>query len=65
LSAKGEREEGSVVLKAAARSANDSPLGNLDSRVQAAQLDYDKPDTLSSAFKVLTNSSYLLHFSPT
>jgi uncharacterized protein YbjT (DUF2867 family) len=51
LSAKGEREEGSVIVKAAARSANDSPLGNLDSRVQAAQLDYNKPDTLSSAFK--------------
>jgi uncharacterized protein YbjT (DUF2867 family) len=43
LSAKGERKD----IKAAARSANDSTFRNLG--VQALELDYNKPDTLSAA----------------
>ena len=43
LSAKGERKD----IKAAARSANDSTFRNLG--VQALELDYNKPDTISAA----------------
>jgi len=45
LSAKGERKD----IKAAARSANDSTFRNLG--VQALELDYNKPDTLSTALR--------------
>jgi uncharacterized protein YbjT (DUF2867 family) len=45
LSAKGERKD----IKAAARSANDSTFRNLG--VQALELDYNKPDTLSAALR--------------
>ena len=51
-SAKGERggkEEG-VVIKAAARSANDSTFEKFGG-VQVVQLDYNKPDTLTSALR--------------
>ena len=46
LSAKGG---GDIIVKAAARSANDSTFRNLG--VQVVQLDYNKPDTLSSALR--------------
>src|ERR687885_863358 len=50
LSAKGERGEGEdMIVKAAARSTNDSTFRNLG--VQVVQLDYNKPDTLSSALR--------------
>jgi uncharacterized protein YbjT (DUF2867 family) len=49
LSAKGERKEEDVIIKAAARSANDSIFRNLG--VQAIELDYNKPDTLSAALR--------------
>ena len=45
LSSKGERKD----IKAAARSANDSTFRNLG--VQALELDYNKPDTLSAALR--------------
>ncbi len=45
LSAKGERKD----IKAAARSANDSTLRNLG--VQVLELDYNKPDTISTALR--------------
>jgi uncharacterized protein YbjT (DUF2867 family) len=50
-SAKGERggEEG-VIVKAAARSADDNTFGNAGG-VQVVQLDYNKPDTLATAFR--------------
>ncbi|HZA07939.1 MAG TPA: SDR family oxidoreductase [Nitrososphaeraceae archaeon] len=47
LSARGGEED--IIVKAAARSANDSTFRNL--RVQIVQLDYNKPDTLSSALR--------------
>jgi len=47
LSAKGEKED--TIVKAAARSANDSTFRNLG--VQVVPLDYNKPDTLSSALR--------------
>jgi len=49
LSAKGERGEQDMIVKAAARSANDSTFRNLG--VQVVQLDYNKPDTLSAALR--------------
>src|ERR687886_1925943 len=49
LSAKGERKEEDVIIKAAARSADDSIFRNLG--VQAIELDYNKPDTLSAALR--------------
>jgi len=49
LSAKGERQEEEMIIKAAARSANDSTFRNLG--VQTVELDYNKPDTLTAAFK--------------
>lgn len=49
LSAKGERHEEEMIIKAAARSANDSTFRNLG--VQTVELDYNKPDTLTAAFK--------------
>jgi NAD(P)H dehydrogenase (quinone) len=48
LSAKGQKEE-DVIIKAAARSANDSTFRNLG--VQAVELDFNKPDTLSGALR--------------
>jgi uncharacterized protein YbjT (DUF2867 family) len=45
VSAKGERKD----IKAAARSANDSTFRNLG--VQALELDYNKPDTISAALR--------------
>jgi uncharacterized protein YbjT (DUF2867 family) len=49
-SAKGERQEGrDMIIKAAARSADDSTFRNLG--VQAVELDYNKPDTLSAALR--------------
>jgi uncharacterized protein YbjT (DUF2867 family) len=47
LSAKVERGYEDMIVKAAARSANDSTFRNLG--VQALELDYNKPDTLSAA----------------
>ncbi|HEY6884939.1 MAG TPA: SDR family oxidoreductase [Nitrososphaeraceae archaeon] len=47
LSAKGQKED--IIVKAAARSANDDTFRNLG--VQSVQLDYNKPDTLSSALR--------------
>jgi uncharacterized protein YbjT (DUF2867 family) len=49
LSAKGERQEEEMNIKAAARSANDSTYRNLG--IQTVELDYNKPDTLTAAFK--------------
>ena len=49
LSVKGERQEEEMIIKAAARSANDSTFRNLG--VQTVELDYNKPDTLTAAFK--------------
>jgi uncharacterized protein YbjT (DUF2867 family) len=49
LSAKGERQEEEMRIKAAARSANDSTFRNLG--IQTVELDYNKPDTLTAAFK--------------
>src|ERR687885_406341 len=48
LSAKGEKGEG-MIVKAAARSANDSTFRNLE--LQVVQLDYNKPDTLSATLR--------------
>ena len=48
LSAKGQKEE-DVIVKAAARSANGITFINL--AVQALEFDFNKPDTLSAAFK--------------
>ena len=47
LSARGGGED--IIVKAAARSSNDSTFRNLG--VQVLQLDYNKPDTLSSALR--------------
>ena len=49
LSVKGEKGEEGMIVKAAARSANDSTFRNLE--VQAVQLDYNKPDSLSTALR--------------
>ena len=51
-SAKGDRggKEEDVVIKAAARSANNSAFEKFGG-VQVVELDYDKPDTLSSALR--------------
>jgi uncharacterized protein YbjT (DUF2867 family) len=49
LSVKEERGEEDMIVKAAARSANDSTFRNLG--VQVVQLDYNKPDTLSAALR--------------
>src|SRR5919198_907394 len=50
LSAKGERGEGEdMIVKAAARSTNDSTFRNLG--VQVVQLDYNKPDSLYAALR--------------
>ena len=43
LPAKGEKGEEDMIIKAAARLANDSTFRNLG--VQVVQLDYNKPDT--------------------
>jgi uncharacterized protein YbjT (DUF2867 family) len=48
LSAKGQREE-DIIVKAAARSANDNTFRNLGAQV--VQLDYNKPDSLSAALR--------------
>src|ERR671932_886208 len=48
LSAKGQKEE-DMIIKAAARSANDSTSRN--SGLQAVELDFNKPDTLSAALR--------------
>src|SRR2546423_4583442 len=47
LSSKTEQD---VTVKAVARSANDSIFGSFR-RVQLVQVNYNKPDTLSAAFK--------------
>src|ERR671933_469429 len=60
LSAKGERKEEDVIIKAAARSANDSIFRNLG--VQAIELDYNKPDTLSAALRGVDKLSLLTPF---
>ena len=49
LSAKVERGYEDMIVKAAARSANDNTFSNLG--VQAVQLDYNNPDTLSTALR--------------
>ena len=49
LSAKGEKGEEGMIVKAAARSANDSTFRNLE--LQVVQLDYNKPDTLSATLR--------------
>lgn len=56
LAAKGQRKE-DIIVKAAARSANDDTFRNLG--VQIAQLDYNKPDTLSTALRGV-NKVFLL-----
>jgi uncharacterized protein YbjT (DUF2867 family) len=56
LAAKGQREE-DIIVKAAARSANDDTFRNLG--VQIAQLDYNKPNTLSTALRGV-NKVFLL-----
>jgi uncharacterized protein YbjT (DUF2867 family) len=48
LSVKGQKEE-DVIVKAAARSTNDSTFRNL--AVQAIELDFNKPDTVSAALR--------------
>ena len=48
LSAKGPKEE-NIIVKAAARAANEDTFRNLG--VQAVELDYNKPDTLSAALR--------------
>jgi uncharacterized protein YbjT (DUF2867 family) len=50
LSAKGQRGEEAIIVKAAARSANDDTFRNIEG-VQVVQLDYNKPDTLAAAFR--------------
>ena len=57
LSAKGQKREEDIIVKAAARSANDDTFRNLG--VQIAQLDYNKPDTLSTALRGV-NKVFLL-----
>jgi uncharacterized protein YbjT (DUF2867 family) len=47
LSAKGQKED--IIVKAAARSANDDTFRNLGEQI--VQLDYNKPDTLSAALR--------------
>ena len=49
MSANGEREEEGMIVKAAARSANDNTFRNLG--IQVVQIDYNKPDTLSAAVR--------------
>jgi uncharacterized protein YbjT (DUF2867 family) len=49
LTAKVERGYEDMIVKAAARSANDNTFSNLG--VQAVQLDYNNPDTLSTALR--------------
>lgn len=49
LSTKGQKQEEDMIIKAAARSANDSIFS--DSEVQVVQFDYNKPDTLSAALR--------------
>jgi uncharacterized protein YbjT (DUF2867 family) len=49
LSAKEEKGEEDMIVKAAARLANDSTFRNLG--VQVVQLDYNEPDTLSAALR--------------
>jgi uncharacterized protein YbjT (DUF2867 family) len=50
LSGRGEgREEENMIVKAAARSANDDTFRNTEG-VQVVQLDYNKPDILAAAF---------------
>jgi uncharacterized protein YbjT (DUF2867 family) len=48
LSVKGQKEE-NIIVKAAARSANDDTFRNLG--VQSVDLDYNKPDTLSASLR--------------
>ena len=48
LSAKGQKEE-NIIVKAAVRAANEDTFRNLG--VQAVELDYNKPDTLSAALR--------------
>ena len=49
LSAKGQKQEEDMIIKAAARSANDSTFRNLG--VQVVELDFNKPDTLSATLR--------------
>ena len=50
LSVKGQKkEEDNMIIKAAARSAHDSTFRNLG--VQAVELDFNKPDSLSGALR--------------
>src|SRR5919199_1847951 len=49
LSAKGERKEEDIIVKAAARSADDSTFRNLE--VQAIELDFNNRSTLSAALR--------------
>jgi uncharacterized protein YbjT (DUF2867 family) len=62
LSAKRERKEEDVTIKAAARSANDSIYRN--SGVRAIELDYNKPDTLSAALRGVDKLFLLTPFQP-
>jgi len=45
-----------MIVKAAARSANDNTFRNLE--VQVVQLDYNKPDTLSAALIGVDNIKF-------
>ena len=49
LSAKGQKQEEDMIIMVAARSANDSTFRNLG--VQAVELDFNKPNTLSTALR--------------
>jgi uncharacterized protein YbjT (DUF2867 family) len=57
-SAEGQHKE-NIIVKAAARSANDDTFENLGGAVQIAQLDYNKPNILAAAFKGI-NKLFLL-----
>src|SRR5919202_559335 len=58
LSARGGEED--IIVKAAARSTNDSTFRNL--AVQVVHLDYNKPDTLSAALRGVDKLSLLTPF---
>ncbi len=61
LSAKGQKEEDMIIM-VAARSANDSTFRNLG--VQAVELDFNKPNTLSAALRGVDKLFLLTPFQP-
>jgi uncharacterized protein YbjT (DUF2867 family) len=60
LSAKGEN----LIVRAAARSANDNNTFENVKGVQIVKLDYNNPDSLAAAFKGV-DKLFLLHFNLT